>query len=145
MIRGFAEADAEAVRAMFIDLFDETKYFEERIEKFQSDAEALRVKYDDGIWKQHYQNLNSISTYLWLRYPDKYYIYKYSEYRAVAKELDSDFIPKKGASSANPDCDFQMSGNKISVKTLDLNIAFPLIAAQLDRIASSYFGDTKGN
>jgi 5-methylcytosine-specific restriction enzyme subunit McrC len=41
-----------------------------------------------------------------------------------------------------PDCDFQMSGNKISVKTLDLNIAFPDIAAQLDRIASSYFGDT---
>ncbi len=44
-----------------------------------------------------------------------------------------------------PDCDFQMNGNKISVKTLDLNIAFPLIAAQLDRIASSYFGDTKVN
>ena len=100
-IKGFAEADAEAVRAMFIDLFDETKYFEERVEKFQSDAEALRVKYDDGTWKQHYQNPNSISTYLWLRYPDKYYIYKYSECRAVAKELDSDFIPKKGASSAN--------------------------------------------
>jgi len=101
MIQGFAAADAEATRAMFINLFDETKDFAERVEKFQSDAEALRVKYDDGSWKQHYQNPNSISTYLWLRYPDKYYIYKYSECRAVAKALGSNFVPKKGSSSAN--------------------------------------------
>ncbi|MDD4237961.1 MAG: AAA family ATPase [Desulfotomaculaceae bacterium] len=101
MIKAFADADVESVRAMFINLFDETKEFTERVEKFQSDAEVLRVKYDDGTWKQHYQNPNSISTYLWLRYPDKYYIYKYSECRAVAKELESDFIPKKGSFSAN--------------------------------------------
>ncbi|NLN86081.1 MAG: AAA domain-containing protein [Syntrophomonadaceae bacterium] len=101
MIRAFAEADAEATRAMFISLFDESRSFTERIQKFQSDAETLRVKYDDGTWKQHYQNSNSISTYLWLRYPDKYYIYKYSECRAVAKELESDYVPKKGSSSAN--------------------------------------------
>lgn len=101
MIKGFIEADSEAVRAMFLNLYDETKGLAERVEKFESDAEALRVKYDNGTWKQHYQNLNSISTYLWLRYPDKYYIYKYSECLAVAKELESDFIPKRGVSSAN--------------------------------------------
>ncbi|MEH7239099.1 AAA family ATPase [Bacillus sp. JJ1562] len=101
MIQDFASVDPEATRAMFIHLFDETKDFVERVEKFQSDAEKLRTKYDEGNWKQHYQNPNSISTYLWLRYPDKYYIYKYSECRAVAKELDSDFLPKKGASSVN--------------------------------------------
>lgn len=39
-----------------------------------------------------------------------------------------------------PDCDFMMSGNKISVKTLDLNTAFNNIADQLNRIAESYFG-----
>ncbi|WP_231111514.1 EVE domain-containing protein [Heyndrickxia coagulans] len=94
-------ADEEATRAMFINLYDESKNFAERVEKFQSDAETMRVKYDQGTWRQHFQTLNSISTYLWLRYPDKYYIYKYSECRAVAKVLDSDFIPKKGASSRN--------------------------------------------
>lgn len=101
MMQLFASADPEAARAMFINLFDETKDFAERVEKFQSDAETLRAKYDDGTLKQHYQNPNSISTYLWLRYPDKYYIYKYSECRTVAMELRSDFIPKKGASSVN--------------------------------------------
>ncbi|MEC5270247.1 AAA family ATPase [Heyndrickxia coagulans] len=101
MIQMFAEADEEATRAMFINLYDESKNFVERVEKFQSDAAAMRVKYDQGTWKQHFQTLNSISTYLWLRYPDKYYIYKYSECRDVAKVLDSAFIPKKGSSSSN--------------------------------------------
>ena len=39
-----------------------------------------------------------------------------------------------------PDCDFKMSGNNISVKTLDLNIDFNNIAAQLNGIAELYFG-----
>lgn len=39
-----------------------------------------------------------------------------------------------------PDCDFKMSGNKISVKTLDLNTDFSEITAQLNRLAESYFG-----
>lgn len=35
--------------------------------------------------------------YLWLRYPDKYYIYKFSEVKAVSLELESDYRFKKGA------------------------------------------------
>ncbi len=42
-----------------------------------------------------------------------------------------------------PDCDFRMSGNIISVKTLNLNADFKNIAAQLNGIIESYFG-TKG-
>ncbi len=101
MIKAFAEADPEATRAMFISLFDEDRDMVERIAKFQAESDAIREKYDDGSWKQHYQNPNSITTYLWLRYPEKYYIYKYSEVRAVAKALGSTFVPKKGASEAN--------------------------------------------
>ena len=37
-----------------------------------------------------------------------------------------------------PDYDFQIGGNKISVKTLDLNVPFSAIAAQLNEIAASY-------
>lgn len=39
------------------------------------------------------------------------------------------------------DCDFLMGGNKISVKTLDLNMAFSHIAAQLNQIVVSWFGE----
>lgn len=101
MIKAFATADAETVRGMFINLFDESKNLAERIEKFQASAEEMRVKYDDGTWRQHYQGENAITTYLWLKYPDKYYIYKYSEVRAFAKAVDSDFVPKKGGSTFN--------------------------------------------
>lgn len=101
MIKAFATADAEAVRGMFINLFDESKNLAERIEQFQASADEMRVKYDDGTWRQHYQGENAITTYLWLKYPDKYYIYKYSEVRAFAKAVDSDFVPKKGGSTFN--------------------------------------------
>ena len=101
MIKAFATADPEAVRVMFIRLFDESKNLAERIEQFIISAEELRVAYDDGTWKQHYQTPNAITTYLWLRYPDKYYIYKYSETRAIAKTIESNFIPKKGGAIAN--------------------------------------------
>lgn len=36
---------------------------------------------------------------------------------------------------------YLMGGNKISVKALDLNIAFNNIAAQLNKIAEAYFGE----
>ncbi len=43
----------------------------------------------------------SVFVYLWLRYPDKYYIYKYGEIRPIAIELESSFIPKRTSSVEN--------------------------------------------
>ena len=108
MIKSFAMADSEAVRAMFIDLFDETKNLAQRINQFITSAEEMRVRYDDGTWKQHYQTVNAITTYLWLRYPDKYYIYRYSAVRAVANAADSDFVPKRGGVTANVEGSFKL-------------------------------------
>jgi 5-methylcytosine-specific restriction enzyme subunit McrC len=39
-----------------------------------------------------------------------------------------------------PDNVYQMSGNQISVKTLDLNQDFPKVAGQLDQIVKDHFG-----
>lgn len=93
MIVNFAKADDEAVRQMFRDLFDESHDLAQRVAAFQSAAEELRVKYDDGSWRNHFQNTNAISTYLWLMYPDKYYIYKYEIFRDVAAELSASYRP----------------------------------------------------
>lgn len=38
-----------------------------------------------------------------------------------------------------PDGTYQMSGNQISVRTLDLNLPFEQIATQLDAIAEQHF------
>lgn len=101
MMIEFAKADPEAARAMFIHLYDESKNLVERVEKFQADAEQLRMKYDPGTWQQHYQRPMAITVYLWLKYPEKYYIYKYSVCRATALALDSDFVPVKGRTADN--------------------------------------------
>ena len=100
MITKFAEIAQEEVRAMFIDLFDETKDTYERIDSFKQKSNILLEKYGNGA-AQHYQYENTICTYLWLRYPDKYYIYKLSEIKAVSSELESDYIFKKGAYADN--------------------------------------------
>ena len=98
MVINFAKADDEAVRSMFQNLFDESQDLATRVDAFQTSSEELRSKYDDGTWRNHYQNTNAISTYLWLRYPDKYYIYKYELFREAAKELSYDYMPRKNGS-----------------------------------------------
>lgn len=94
MITKFAEIAQEEVRAMFIELFDESKDVYERIDSFKQKSNSLLERYGNGAG-QHYQHENAICTYLWLRYPDKYYIYKLSEIKAVSNVLESDYIFKK--------------------------------------------------
>ena len=42
--------------------------------------------------------------------------------------------------AVTPDCMFRMGGNLIGAKTLDLNVDFKVIASQLDKLASDFFG-----
>lgn len=100
MIVGFAKAAPEEVRAMFIALFDESQDVFERMNAFKMQSSILLEKYGNGA-AQHYQYENAISTYLWLRYPDKYYIYKFGEVKTVSSKLESDYRFKKGAYADN--------------------------------------------
>ena len=95
MIKGFAGKDPETVRQMFVDLFDESKDVYYRIEQFKIKANELNERFSEK-GKNHYQDENCITTYLWLRYPEKYYIYKYSEVKEVASVLESGYKFKKG-------------------------------------------------
>ena len=100
MIISFAKTAPEEVRAMYIELFDESKEVYERINSFKTKASILLEKYGNGA-AQHYQYENAISVYLWLRYPDKYYVYKFGEVKSVSDELESDYRFKKGAYADN--------------------------------------------
>ena len=100
MIIGFAEAAPEEVRSMYMELYDESKDLCERIANFKNKSNTLLERYGNGA-AQHYQYENAIMTYLWLRYPDKYYIYKFGEVKAVSLELESDYRFKKGAYEDN--------------------------------------------
>ena len=99
MLIEYAKQNPDAVRKMFVHLYNETIDMTERVLQFQKDAQALCEQYSASL--QHYQRLTAISVYLWLRYPDKYSIFKYSVCRTVALELQSDFIPKRGNTAEN--------------------------------------------
>lgn len=100
MIEGFAKTAPEEVRAMFIALYDESRDTYERVRAFKDQASIMLEKYGNGA-AQHYQYENAISVYLWLRYPDKYYVYKYGEVKTAADELNSNYVFKKGAYAEN--------------------------------------------
>lgn len=85
MIKLLAKQDANRVRNLFRDLFDESNDVIQRILNF---ADGIDLMYSDVNWQNnHYQNLTAITTYLWLRYPDKYYIYKTSEVKSALESL----------------------------------------------------------
>ena len=100
MITSFAKTAPEEVRAMFMELFDESKEVYERINTFKMKSSILLEKYGNGAG-QHYQYENAITTYLWLRYPDTYYVYKFGEVQKAAEELGSNYQFKKGAYADN--------------------------------------------
>lgn len=99
MMLEFIKLEAETTREMFKNLFDEEQPLAQRITDFINSSDILKEK--NPKWKNHYQNANAVSTYLWLMYPDKYYICKYSECKSVIDLFDVDIDFKKGNASSN--------------------------------------------
>lgn len=75
----FAEQNPEEARNLFRILFDESIDLKERYVQFRTPF----IKFFKDKNKNHYQDLHAISVYLSFKYPEKYYIYKYT----VVKEF----------------------------------------------------------
>ena len=90
LIEHLAKNDSESVKRMFINLFDENKAPFERIDNFQKSSEELQKKYPKGGTNP--PGANEISAYLWLRYPDKYYVYNEIRIKKyIMKALQSNY------------------------------------------------------
>ena len=94
-ITNWSKKDPELFRKMFKELYDESKDLFARVKDFTTSAAKFHAELKDGV--NHFQNTNAISVYLWLKYPDKYYIYRYSEARAIAIALKYPEVPKKSS------------------------------------------------
>lgn len=80
---------------------------------------------------------------------DKYTLHSANVYQifTYVKNLDKGntgnvsgiLLYAKTDEAITPDCIFNMSGNQIGAKTLDLNVEFKSIAAQLDKLAEDFF------
>lgn len=100
MIEDFAEREPDTVRAMFKDLFDESKDIVERFHSFKQKSADLLERVGNGA-KNHFQDERTIVLYLWLRYPDKYYVYQYTQARNLSIALGSDHRIIKGRLDSN--------------------------------------------
>ena len=145
MILNFAVADCEATRTMFRNLFDETHDLSKRIKAFQASSEVLRTKYNDGSWNNHYQNTSAISVYLWLRYPDKYYAYRYAVSRDIAKELNFDTPPKRDGSIDSLLNSYRLYDELREALSRDSDITQMLRHAIKNAPAGKYWPDTHWN
>lgn len=92
MLLEFAKQEPEEVRKMFVDLFDDETDICERIEKFKTESDNRNIYHK----KSTFQDARAITTYLWLKYPEKYYIYKFNVARFASRFLDSSYSIKKG-------------------------------------------------
>ena len=90
MIKQFAQRFPQDVKSLFVALYDETVNLKERIDAFIAGIEQIHMKWDGKEAKNHYHTFNVVSTYLWLRYPDKYYIYKPSVVKNLFDRLGID-------------------------------------------------------
>ncbi len=100
MIIEYARLFPDEVRDMFRNLYDENLSVYDRIIAFKVKSDELLPRWQvannkpDG--RMHYQDMNAIFTYLWLFYPDKYYIYKYTVVKSAIEVLGSSYVFKKG-------------------------------------------------
>ena len=91
---------------------------------------TMQHKYNN--YTLHSNNLYQIFTYV---------KNKELEYGSVPHTVSGMLLYAKTDEEIQPDNSYMMSGNKISVKTLDLNCKFSEIATQLDNIAIEHFGE----
>lgn len=99
MILHCSDEQQEKIRQMFKNLYDESKELKNRIENFKLQAEEIRTEHNKiktHKWGSVYQDEHAISVYLWLKYPDKYYIFKLKENKAIAEKLGKKDLFKKG-------------------------------------------------
>jgi 5-methylcytosine-specific restriction enzyme subunit McrC len=94
-------------------------------------AHTTQVQYD--IHTLHSNNLYQIFTYV---------KNKDSEFGKEPHDVSGMILYARTDETIQPDNTYLMSGNKISVRTLDLNRNFSEIAQQLNSIAEEHFGIT---
>ena len=95
----FIEYDQERARQMFVDLFDENNDIDKRIDRFVFRCDKLReeIFVTDKSMKSHFHDgQRMISLYLAFRFPEKYAIYKFTEFKRFMEIVKATNIPKTG-------------------------------------------------
>ncbi len=91
-----AEKEPEKVRRMFQDLYDLSADLKERMERFREGADEILAEHGNEGHNKTYQDYRALMVYLNMRYPDKFYLYKYKMFVDFANLIDYAKLPKAG-------------------------------------------------
>ena len=94
MILKNAERSPEKVRSLFEHLYDEELDRDERINFFSKEIKSLNQK--NFGERNDYQDHRAIMVYLTLRYPERYFFYKFEMFRDFVKKVDYPTPPVAG-------------------------------------------------
>lgn len=86
MLFNYARVEPAALRQVMLDLFDEDADLVSRMHAFQKGIRGINEVHYPG--KHHYQDHRAIMVYLTLRYPERYFFYKFTMFKAFAVMVD---------------------------------------------------------
>ena len=93
----YIEQSEDLVRAMFNDLFNESKEIVGRIGRFEFQCDQFykleRVKKEKAI--PHYHDKSMIFTYLAFRYPDQYALFNFPKFQKFMSNIGAKSIPEE--------------------------------------------------
>ena len=88
------EIKPEKIKTLFEYLYDEEFDLFERIELFRSEFKELNTQ--NFINKKDYQDHRAVIVYLALKYPERYFFYKYKMFKKFSEKIDYTYNPIAG-------------------------------------------------
>lgn len=94
MVVNVAKEDPIQTKQLFQDLYDEEKDLIERITNFKDGFVKINTFYYPD--RKDFQDARAIFVYLCLRYPERYFLYKFEMFKQFAPIVDYAFKPLRG-------------------------------------------------
>lgn len=94
MLVQYAEQKPNEVRQLFENLYNEEEDLFERIQNFQTSINLINDELFEN--KKSYQDPRAIIVYLVLRYPERYFFYKFEMFKQFSEKLELIYKPVKG-------------------------------------------------
>jgi hypothetical protein len=96
MLVHYATQRPEELRQLFRILYDEENDIYQRIQDFQNGTDSIHNSIFSGRDLNTYQDPRAIIVYLTLRYPERYFFYKFEMFKQFSERLELTYRPTKG-------------------------------------------------
>lgn len=138
MLVQYAEQRPNEVRQLFRNLYNEDEDLFERIQDFQTSINLINDELFEN--KKSYQDPRAIIVYLVLRYPERYFFYKFEMFKQFSEKLELIYKPVKGHLE-----NIGHSNSQCELIRFELSLDQELLKLHKNRITSDCYYDENLN